>query len=116
MIPPSGVPGPKEPGWPRGATALDGRVVVIVSVEDPPPVMDVELKLQELSNGRPEHTAEFSGIVPLKPFTAVAVRVACPEPPGDAIVTVEGIKVRVKLPVPPLLTVTVTAGDAGEAP
>jgi hypothetical protein len=89
-------------------------VVVIVRVEEPPPLMELGLKLQELSEGRPEHTEEFSEIAPLKPFTAVTVRVACPEAPGDAIVTVEGANARVKLPAP-LLTVTVTTEDTGEA-
>jgi hypothetical protein len=45
-------------------------VVVIVSVAEPLAAVELELKLklQELCEGRPEHTAEFSGIVPLKPF------------------------------------------------
>jgi hypothetical protein len=43
-------------------------VVVIVSDAEPLAAVELELKLQELSEGRPEHTAEFSGIVPLKPF------------------------------------------------
>jgi hypothetical protein len=43
---PSGVQRPKEPGRRRGAPAL-GRVVVIASIEEPLPVIEAELKLQE---------------------------------------------------------------------
>lgn len=102
----------KDPGLRRRATAL-GLVVLIVRVEEPPPLMDEELKLHELSAGSPVHTPEFSEIVPLKPFTAVTVRTACPEPPGDAMETVEGAKAMLKLAA--ALTVTTTGEEVGAA-
>ena len=112
MTPPSGQR-PNGLGRTRWAMAL-GAVVVIMSVAEPLPVMDAELKLQELSNGSPEHTPAFSGIVPLKPFIGVIVSMTCPEPPGDSIVTVVGTNVMLKLGTG-ALTVTVTEEDVGEA-
>lgn len=78
--------------------AVAGALVVIVRVVVPLPGSEAGLKLQALSDGKPEQDAPLNWIPPAKPFTAVTVRVSVPDPPTLGTVTKVAPSVKMKSP------------------